>query len=191
MMGRFGQWGRIGPASTRGSSYKPPIESTISVFPPSPWPFHLWVSNGREPQRNRPARQRSLLPDVPSTSPSSPHQGDNSSHHGAVATTERWTVSAWMQICGRAGSLEMQTRADRRAASAPFLSCWNTCAEDHCCFEELPSLTTVAGTKGCAMCFKSLHLIATWWIFHNPHDRAKKCGGGGAWHDGCAAAIPG
>lgn len=168
MMGRFGQWGRIGLANTRGSSYKPPIESTISIFPSSRWPFHLWVSKGREPQRNHPARQHSLLPDVPSTSPSSPHQGDNSSHHGAVTTTERWTVSVWMQICGRAGSLQMQTRADRRAASAQFLSCWNTSVEDHCCFEKLSSLTTIAETKGCAMCFKPLHLIATWWIFHNP-----------------------
>lgn len=53
-----------------------------------------------------------LLPDFPSTTPSSPHQGENSSHHGAVATTERWTVSAWMQICGCAGSWEMQTWAD-------------------------------------------------------------------------------
>lgn len=31
-----------------------------------------------------------------------------------------------------------------------------------CCFVKLSSFTTMAETKGCAMCFKSPHLIATW-----------------------------
>lgn len=128
-MGRSGQWGRIGPANTRGSSYTPPIESTISIFPPPPWPFHLWVpKEKRTPENSSSSPALARLPDVPSTSPSSPRQGDNSSRHGAVATTERRTVSAWMQICGRAGSLEMQTRAEEQRVLSVLLKyfCWGS-----------------------------------------------------------------
>lgn len=60
-MDKFDQWGSFGPANTCGSSYEPPTDSTISIFPPSLWhpAFRLWFSKGRTPLRNLPAHRHS------------------------------------------------------------------------------------------------------------------------------------
>lgn len=84
---------------------------SFSLAPSFPL-FILQRKNTTEKSSSSPAF--AFLTEFPSTLPSSPHQGENSSRHGAVATTERWTVSACMQYVGVWGHYRCRKR-ERKA----------------------------------------------------------------------------
>lgn len=83
----------------------------------------LQRKNATETSSSSPAF--AFLPDFPSASPASPHQGENSSHHGAVTTTERWTVSANanMWVCRVIRDANTNRPAEREETQVFNFSC--------------------------------------------------------------------